>query len=96
LYVITPQLAAQRPRDVRAFVRAYRRGAAWVNANAGKDALFALIGGYSQMNMDILRKVKMPPANADIIPSSLPRVTALMTYTGIPTGGVDLRTKVFS
>lgn len=96
LYVVTPQLAAERTRDVRAFVRAYTRGAAWINANTGKDALYGLIANYSQMNVDVVRRMRMPAANAPVIPSSLARVTALMTYTGIATGGVDLRTKIFS
>jgi len=95
-YGITPQVAAQRPNDVRAFVRAYKRGAGWVNANLGKEALFSLIAGYSGMNLELVRRIKMPAANAQIIVSALPRVTALMNYTGVPSGNVDLRTKIFT
>jgi NitT/TauT family transport system substrate-binding protein len=96
LYVITPQLAAQRANDLRAFARACKRGAAWVNANAGKDAVVNLVAGYSSMTPDVIRRVKMPPANAEITASSLTRVTQLMTYTGVSPGSVDLRTKIFT
>ncbi len=95
LWTITPQTAAQRPNDVRAFVRAYKRGVAWVNANTGKESLVELIAGFSGLNADIVRKMKLFPAHAEIVPSSLSHLTALMSQTGLLTANVDLRTKIF-
>lgn len=96
LWTITAETAAQRPNDVRAFVRAYKRGVAWVNANTGKDALFTLIAGYSGLNPDLVRKMKLFPAHAEIERNTLPRLTALMRQTGLLTANVDLRTKIFT
>jgi NitT/TauT family transport system substrate-binding protein len=95
-FIITPQLAAQRANEVRAFQRACKRGAAWLNANEGKDAAINLIAGYSSMAPDLIRRIKLPPANAEINVPSLPRVAQLMTNAGISPGSVDLRTKIFT
>jgi len=94
-FAITPELAASRPNDVRAFIRAYRRGAAWVNANSGKDPYVKLISGYTNITPDLVRQMKPVPAQADIIPGSLGHLTALMTQTGLLTANVDLRSKIF-
>jgi NitT/TauT family transport system substrate-binding protein len=93
---ITPPTAQTRPNDIRAFVRAYRRGAAWLNANEGKDAFYALIAGFTGLNADLIKKMTQVPAHADIDRNSLPHLTTLMSQTGLLTNNVDLRTKVFA
>jgi len=95
-YCVTPQMAATRPNDVRAFVRAYKRGVTWMNANAGKDVFYAFIAGFTGMNVDLVRKMNSWPAHAEIEVSSLPKLTTLMTQTGLLTSNVDLRTKIFT
>ena len=83
MFTITPELAAKRPADLRAFVRAYKKGAAWVNANTGKEPLIKLIAGYSGIPPEVIAQMKPVPAHAEIVPSGLPRLTALMTQTGL-------------
>ena len=95
-YCITPQTAQTRANDVRAFVRAYKRGVAWLNANQGKDAFYDLIASFTKMNPDLIRKMTQLPAHADIDRNNLPMLTNLMTQTGLLTAKVDLRTKIFS
>ena len=77
-------------------MRAYRRGAAWLNANQGKDAFYSLIAGFTGLNADLIRKMTQVPAHADIDRNSLPHLTTLMTQTGLLTNNVDLRTKIFA
>jgi NitT/TauT family transport system substrate-binding protein len=96
MFTITPELAAKRPNDVRAFVRAYKRGTAWANANIGKEPFNKLVAGYSGITPELVAQMKPIPAHADIIPASLPRLTALMMQTGLLTANVDLRTKIFT
>ena len=96
MFTITPELAAKRPNDLRAFVRAYKKGAAWVNANTGKEPLIKLIAGYSGIPPEVIAQMKPVPAHAEIVPSGLPRLTALMSQTGLLTSNVDLRTKIFT
>jgi NitT/TauT family transport system substrate-binding protein len=96
LFTLTPETAVARANDVRAFARAYRRGTAWVNANLGKDAYVNLVAGYSGINPELIRKMHVFPAASDIVPASLPRLTDLMTRTGLLSVNVDLRTKIFT
>jgi NitT/TauT family transport system substrate-binding protein len=95
-YSITPQIAQTRANDIRAYIRAYRRGAAWLNANQGKDAFYNLIAGFTGLNADLIRKMTQVPAHADIDRNSLSHLTTLMDQTGLLTAGVDLRSKVFA
>lgn len=95
-WAITPQLAAQRGPEIRAFVRAYKRGAQWVNENLRKETLFGLIADFSKMNVDVVRNIVMPPAHADITPNAFPRLIALMRETGLLNDNVDLRSKIFT
>jgi NitT/TauT family transport system substrate-binding protein len=95
-HCITPEIAQTRANDVRAYIRAYRRGAAWLNANQGKDAFYSLIASFTGLNADLIRKMTQVPAHADIDRNSLPHLTALMAQTGLLKSNVDLRTKVFA
>jgi NitT/TauT family transport system substrate-binding protein len=94
-FVTTPQIVEKRAAEIRAFVRAYKRGVAWINGNAGKDAFVSLIADFTKISPDLIRRIKAPPANADVFPNTLPMLTALMQQTGLLTANVDLRPKVF-
>jgi NitT/TauT family transport system substrate-binding protein len=95
-WALTPQLAASRPNDVRAFVRAYKRGAAWCNAAANKEALIKLVADYTKIAPDIVARMSPVPAHAEIEPAGLARLTTMMKQSGLLTTDVDLRTKIFT
>jgi NitT/TauT family transport system substrate-binding protein len=95
-FAVTPEMVAKRPQDIRAFVRAYRRGANWLNANEGKEPFYSLIAEFTGMNLDLVRRMRPVPAPADIIPGSLARLTTLMHQTGLLDTNIDLRTKIFT
>jgi NitT/TauT family transport system substrate-binding protein len=95
-WALTPQLAATRANDVRAFARAYKRGAAWCNAPANKEALIKLVADYTKIPPDVVARMSPVPAHAEIEPAGLPRLTTMMKQSGLLTGDVDLRTKIFS
>lgn len=95
-FAVTGETAQRRPSDVRAFFRAYKRGAAWVNANEGKEPYFSLVAEYSGMNVDLVRRMKTVPAASDVIPATLPRLTNLMRQTGLLETNLDLRPKIFT
>jgi NitT/TauT family transport system substrate-binding protein len=94
-FAVTGATTQTRPNDIRAFVRAYKRGAAWVVANQGKQPYFDLVAEFSGLNPDLVRRMKPVAVQADIVPASLPRLTAMMRQTGLLNADVDLRTKVF-
>ena len=95
-FTVTPELTQTRPNDVRGFVRAYKRGAAWVNANQGKDPFFNLVAEFTGLNADLVRLMKAVPVPADFNLSTLPRLPALMRQTGLLSSNVDLRSKIFT
>jgi NitT/TauT family transport system substrate-binding protein len=95
-FVVTGDMAQRRPNDVRAFFRAYKRGAAWVNANEGKEPYFSLVAEFSGTNLDLVRRMKTVPAASDVIPATLPRLTNLMRQTGLLDANIDLRPKIFT
>lgn len=95
-YVVSGQLADQRPADVRSFMRAFRKGVNWCNANLGKDSFVELIASYTGLKPEIIREMRMIPVHADVVPSSLPVTTNLMVETGLLSHNVDLSRIVFS
>jgi len=95
-FVIAGPMTQQRPNDIRAFLRAYRRGAAWATANLGKQPFFDLVAEFSGLNADTVRRMPAVPVQADVVPSSLPKLTGLMQKTGLLDAPLDLRPKVFT
>ena len=95
-FTVSGEMAQQHPNTVRAFFRAYKRGAAWVNANEGKEPYYDLVAEYTGMNLALVRRMKTVPAASDVVPSSLPKLTNLMRQTGLLDTNVDLRAKIFT
>jgi len=95
-FAISGNTAQRHPDQARAFFRAYKRGATWVNANEGKEPYFDLVAEYSGMNVDLVRRMKTVPAASDVIVSELPKLTNLMRQTGLLDTNVDLRSKIFT
>jgi len=95
-FTVTGAMTQQRPNDIRAFIRAYKRGAAWCTANQTKQVFYDLVAEFSGLNADLVRR--MPPATvqADVVPSSLPKLTALMRQTGLLDANLDLRPRIFT
>ena len=81
---------------LRAFLRAYRRGVAWVNANRGQQSLFALVAGYSHLDAALLAKITIPRATFEVRPKSFPQLLNLMRDNGLLKNPIDLNTKVFN
>lgn len=95
-WATTPEIIARRGNDVRAFVRAYKRGSAWCNANMGKEPFIKLVSGFTQIPPDVVARMSPVPSHAEIDVASLPKLTTIMSQAGLLTGNVDLRSKVFS
>ncbi len=95
-FVVTGDMTQRRPNDVRAFVRAYKRGATWAAANLGKQPYYDLVAEFSGLNVDLVRKITAVPPQAAVVPGSLPRLTSLMRQTGLLDADLDLRAKIFT
>jgi len=95
-FIVTGDMAQRRPNDVRAFIRAYKRGAAWTIANLGKQSYYDLVAGFSGLDVDLIRRMPPVPVQAAVVPSSLPVLTNLMRQTGLLDTNLDLRAKIFT
>lgn len=96
LWVATGATAAQRPEILRAFVRAYRAGANWVNANSGKDPYLQLVANYTKVERRVIEKMPIFPAEYTFYPRSLAMVNTLMVNTGLLQKPVDLTPHLFT
>lgn len=94
-FTITGEMAQKRPGDVRAFIRAYERGAAWATANWNKQPYYDLIAGFSGLNVEVLRRMAPAAVQSAVVPGSLPKLTGLMRRTGLLASDLDLTKKVF-
>lgn len=96
-WVVTGQTATKRPEVVRAFVRAYRRGAAWTNANLGKQAYLELVSGYTHLHVALIRKMQLfPTGTIAVTPASVAELQKLMVENGLLKKPLDLRSKIFT
>jgi NitT/TauT family transport system substrate-binding protein len=95
-FTVSGAMTQQRPNDIRAFIRAYKRGAAWCTANLTKQVYYDLVAGFSGLNADLVKRMPTVPVQSDVVPASLPKLTALMRQTGLLDANLDLRPKIFT
>lgn len=95
-WVVMGQTATQRPGLVRAFVRAYKRGATWVNSNLGKEAYFQLVSSYTRMEVQLVRKMALFPAATEIVVESIAKLQQLMVENGMLAKPIDIKSRIFS
>lgn len=95
-FTVSGAMTQQRPNDIRAFIRAYKRGAAWCTANLTKQVYYDLVAGFSGLNADLVKRMPTVPVQSDVVPASLPKLIALMRQTGLLDVNLDLRPKIFT
>ena len=88
-YVVTADTARKRPAIVEAFVRGMRKGAAWINTNAGKEPFFRLVNSYTRMDPSLISAMVMKPSQMEIDLRSLKRIEDLMAEQGLLTSEID-------
>jgi NitT/TauT family transport system substrate-binding protein len=95
-FTVSGPMTQQRPGDIRAFIRAYKRGAAWCTANLTKQVYYDLVAEFSGLNGDLVKRMPTVTVQSDVVPGSLPKLTALMQKTGLLDANLDLRPKIFT
>jgi len=96
LWVCTAQALKTKAPLVQAFVRALRRGVAWVNDNRGKDSLVTLLSSYSHVQPDVIRKVPMPLASATLDTTHLGTMLKLMRENNLLTKDLNLAAQIYN
>ena len=94
-WVVSGQFAQTKAPLLRGFARAYKRGAAWVNANRGQQTLLALIAGYTHVDVGLLAKITLPRADFDVQREKFPLLLDLMRENGLLKNPINLSANVF-
>jgi NitT/TauT family transport system substrate-binding protein len=95
-WVCTDQLVQTKAPLVQAFVRGYRRGVVWVNANRGKEPLIDLLASYTNVQPDLIRKLTIPPASATIDPAHFGIMLNMMRENKLLPKNINLAAQVYN
>lgn len=95
VWITNQQSVQTKAPQLAAFVRAFRKGVAWVNDNRGKDALVQLLASYSHVEPALIEKITIPLASSDVHPEVYPRLIAMMRENKLLTKDVDLASHVY-
>jgi NitT/TauT family transport system substrate-binding protein len=94
-WVVTGETADKRTDVVTRFVRAYQKGADWVNANIKSDAYMKIVSSFTKVDPALLGKLVIPPAQRTVDVAPAKALMALMHEHGLLTKELDLSAKVF-
>jgi NitT/TauT family transport system substrate-binding protein len=88
-YAATSAFVRAHPKEVAAFLRALRKGAAWFNANRKTPDEARIISGYSHLSAALVEKMDLPEAPMTIDPVEVGKTIALMQQEGLLTKPID-------
>jgi NitT/TauT family transport system substrate-binding protein len=94
-FVVTAETAANRPDLIERFLRAYKKGADWVNANVGKEPFIKLVNSYTRMDPALIEAMRYPTAESEVDLGSIKRWVILMRENGLLSTDIDASSKVF-
>ena len=94
-WVVLGKTAAEKPDMVKSFVRAYRKGAQWVNAHHGTPEFIDLVSSYTHIDPKLVGKMVVPTAELGVTLGPIKQLTALMRENGLLHGDVDVQSKIF-
>jgi NitT/TauT family transport system substrate-binding protein len=94
-WLVTGQTADTKPKIVSGFVRAFRKGALWVNANMGQEPYLKLVSSYTRIDPDLIRKMHLPLEITTDDLGPMKELMALMRENRLLTKDIDVEAKVF-
>lgn len=94
-WVVLGKTVAEKPDMLESFVRAYRRGAQWVNGHRGTPEFIDLVSSFTHIDPKLAGKMVVPTAELGVTLGPIKQLTALMREHGLLHGDVDVQSKVF-
>ena len=94
-WIVTGETAEKRPEDVRKFVRALRKGAAWLNANNGTEEFYNLIASYTRLKPAAVKNMHLRDVSTDNDIPAMRRLSVLMVENGLLKQPIDPSPMVF-
>lgn len=94
-WVVMAKTTEEKPEIVRSFVRAYRKGANWVNARHGTEPFIKLVSSYTKIDPKLAAKMVVPVAELGVTLGPIKELMALMREHGLLKSDVDVQSKIF-
>jgi NitT/TauT family transport system substrate-binding protein len=95
LWVITGQTAQSKPDLIRAYLRGFYKGAAWVDEHLGDPEYMTLVASFTKTDPTLLAKMALNKQPLDVDPKQIERVAALMKENGLLKNDLDIAGHVF-
>jgi NitT/TauT family transport system substrate-binding protein len=95
LWVVTGETASTKAEIIRAYLRGFMKGAAWVNEHLGDAAYLQLVAGYTKTDEKLLAKMVVSKQPLEIDVAGIERVVALMKDNGLLKTDLDIPSKIF-
>jgi NitT/TauT family transport system substrate-binding protein len=95
MWVVTGKLAEEKPDLVRAYRRAFMKGAQWVNDNFGKPPYLELVAGFTKMDPARLAQLATEPQVMEIDVSAINGIGDVMQEFDLLKTKVDVSSKIF-
>ncbi len=94
-YLTTSKFLADKPETSAKFLRALRRGVEWYNANRGKPELLEIVSGFTKIDVELLKKVKMSPSPLKVDPDQIEKTMKLMIDNKLLRAPIDVKPLLF-
>jgi NitT/TauT family transport system substrate-binding protein len=95
LWVVSGTVADTKNDLIRAYVRGFLKGAAWVNAHLGDQAYLQLVASYTKTDETLLAKMVVGKQPTEIDIGRIERLVTLMQENGLLKTDVNVASKIF-
>ena len=94
-YLTTSKFLTEHPQTAAKFLRALRRGVEWYNANRGTPPLLDIVSGFTKIDVNLLKKVKMSPSPLHVDPAQVDATMKLMIDNKLLRAPIDVKPLFF-
>jgi NitT/TauT family transport system substrate-binding protein len=95
LWVVSGEVAEKKSDLIRAYIRGFLRGAAWVNTHLGDREYLQLVASFTKTDEKLLAKMVVGRQPTEIEVEGIERVVALMKENGLLKTNVNVAAKIF-
>ena len=95
LWVTSGQIADTKPDQIRAYVRGFLKGVAWVNSHLGTQEFFDLVASYSRTDVKLLAKMYAAKQPTGISVPAMKKLVSVVKEYGLLKTDIDIESKIF-
>ncbi|TFZ02601.1 hypothetical protein EZ313_15185 [Ramlibacter henchirensis] len=94
-YASTKAFIEQNPAVIEKFVRAYNKGVDWANANKSSDEWVRIVAGYTKMEPEKVKGLKLPPFEKTVDAAAVEKVVGVMRKNALLDGPFDAKSVLY-